>query len=127
MSAAYERIQEAQKTLKVQQADIRQALFNHFDVCVGEGTEAEIELGDGFRFTREARTTLRLDTQSLEKSLEPAAWKSITIVKREVDEDKLKDAMSKGKVSEDVVRENMIKSTVYSFNHRKIKSSEEEE
>jgi len=119
LSQEYESVQKEIKTLNSLKTEIKARLFDHFDTVVGKDAEADVELDDGYRFTREARITRTLDASALEQRLAPDAWKSITLVRREVDEKKLKAAMSKGKVSEDDVRDCMVTSKIFTFNHRK--------
>jgi len=126
LSAQYEDIQNEIKSLNKTKSSIRETMFAYFDSVAGKDTPAEIETADGFKFTREERVNFLLNETKLKNTIGVAAWLAITVTKREIDEDKLKKAIIKGVVDEDVIRKATDITKTFTFNHRKIKATEEE-
>lgn len=126
LSVQYNDIQGEIKRLSKTKSSIKETLFAYFDSVAGKDIPAEIETQNGFRFTREERVNFLLNETKLKSTISMDAWKAITITKREIDEDKLKKAILKGIVDEDAIRKATDITKTFTFNHRKIKATEEE-
>lgn len=125
-SRIYVEVQGKIKNLEAEKQDIKNALFGHFDLVQGLDSAAEIECGDGYKFTREIRVSKRIDEIELEEKLEPNVWKKITVSKRSIDETKLKKAIANDIVDKNIIKACVVKKKTYAFTHPSIKRAAEE-
>ena len=124
LSEKYLELSSEIKELTKEKDIVKKEINKLFDKKFGEESEGEVRCSNGYRFTREARTSLSLNEDKLKMELPVGKWKKIIITKELVDEDKLKKALNSGDVSEDAVRKCMDKHTVFGVYQRKNKVEE---